>query len=128
MQRDHGIGGCQFRVPFTGPRCTAAHLHGWLHLPGRAWLQGLAQLHIVDFNHVAIQAGLLVEVDLAEGRGNLRGDIVLPEMLDPVLCRPCGDNGLVGPEVWGHMARRPQCVQTGHFGLAELTERCGHPW
>ncbi|MNZ90133.1 hypothetical protein D3C78_1090870 [compost metagenome] len=97
----------QFGVPFSHQRRTGAGSRRWLDLPGRPWLKGLAHLHVVDFDHIAIHAGLFVKVDLAKRRRYLCGNIVLPEMLDPLLRRPSGNDCLIGAEVGRHMAGGP---------------------
>src|SRR5690606_31477678 len=65
--------------------------------------------------------------DVAERRGNLRGNIVLPEMLDPILSGPRGDNGPISPEIRRHMARWPLGIEPGHFRLAQFSHGAGHP-
>ncbi len=91
-------------------------------------MQRLAERGVFHFDHIPVQSRLLVEIDVAEGRGNLRRNIVLPEMLDPLMSGPRGDDGPVGSEIRRHVARRPLRIEPGDFRLAQFCHGIGHQW
>ncbi|MCY1446029.1 hypothetical protein D9M71_625730 [compost metagenome] len=97
----------QAGVPFTQQRRAGTGSRRWLYLPSCPRLKGLAQLHILDFDHITIHTGLFVKVDIAKRHCYLCCNIVLPEMLDPILCWPRGNNRFIGTEVGCHMAGGP---------------------
>src|SRR5690606_1754720 len=72
----------------AGLRCGTADACRWGDHPGWPRLQRLAERGVFHFDHIPVQSRLLVEIDVAEGRGNLRRNIVLPEMLDPLMSGP----------------------------------------
>ena len=93
----------------------------------RTRLQHMPAARILDAHDIAIQARLFIAIDVTEWRGDLRGNIVLPEVFNPVLRSARGDDRLVCAEVRRDMAGRIFRIFGGNGRRPHGRQRLCHP-